>query len=135
MYQQVILIGHLGDDPELRTVTNATGEEIPVCSFRLAVNKRWLNREGEQDEQTTWFRVTAWRRQAEVAAQYLRQGRQVMVVGEIKPAHAYLNRLGEPAATLEVTAHSLKFLGMEQSDGEGTEPVQGRLLVETDIPF
>jgi single-strand DNA-binding protein len=132
MYQQIVLIGHLGDDPELRY----TADNVPVCSFRLAVNKQW-NREGEQGESTTWFRVTTWRRQAEVAAQYLRQGRQVMVIGEIKPSYAYLNRLGEPAATLEVTAHTVKFLGIDQGEEsmQAGEPVQGQLLAEADLPF
>jgi single-strand DNA-binding protein len=128
MYQQVILIGHLGDDPELRY----TAENVPVCSFRMAVNKQWVNRDGENASQTTWFRVTTWRRQAEVASQYLRQGRQVMVIGELKPPHAYLDKLGEPAATLEVTAHTVKFLGGEQDD-EPAGPVQGRLLADVEL--
>ncbi|HXF64977.1 MAG TPA: single-stranded DNA-binding protein [Caldilineaceae bacterium] len=130
MYQQIILIGHLGDDPELRH----TADNVPVCSFSLAVNKQW-NRDGEQGESTTWFRVTAWRRQAEVAAQFLRRGRQVLVIGEVKPPHAYLNRLGEPAASLEVTAQTLKFLGPDQDTELEATPVQGRLLAEADIPF
>lgn len=130
MYQQIILIGHLGEDPELRH----TADDVPVCSFSLAVNKQW-NRDGEQGESTTWFRVTAWRRQAEVAAQFLRQGRQVLVIGEVKPPHAYLNRLGEPAASLEVTAQTIKFLGPDQDAEPENAPVQGRLLAEADIPF
>lgn len=132
MYQQIILIGNLGDDPELRH----TGDNVPVCSFSLAVNRTW-KRDGERDEQTTWFRVTAWRKLAEVASQYLSQGRQVMVIGEVKPPSAYLNKRGEPAATLEVTAHSIKFLSSERGD-EGQEemvPVQGALLQEVDIPL
>lgn len=131
MYQQVLLIGRLGDDPELRY----TGDNVPVCTFRLAVNKQWTNAEGEASQQTTWFRVTAWRRQAEVAASYLRQGRQVLVVGEIKPPHIYLDRKGEPAATLDVTAHTLKFLGPDNlnPDEMETDPVQASLLA--DIPL
>jgi single-strand DNA-binding protein len=112
-----------------------------VCSFRLAVNKQWVNREGERDEQTTWFRVTAWRKLAEVVSQYLSQGRQVMVVGEVKPPSAYLNKRGEPAASLEVTAQSIKFQGSDHGEEEleaassTGAPVQGALLQEMDIPL
>ncbi len=137
MYQQIILIGNLGDDPELRH----TADEVPVCTFPLAVNKQWVGRDGEKNEQTVWFRVTTWRKQAEVVAQYLHQGRKVMVTGEIKPPRAYLNRSGEPAASLEVTAHTVKFLdgdlGSSAEDETGQEaalPVQGRLPVDVDIP-
>lgn len=130
MYQQVILVGRLGDDPELRY----TADNVPVCTFRLAVSKQWTTPEGEPSQQTTWFRISAWRRQAEVAADYLRQGRQVLVVGELKAPHIFLDRRGEPSATLDVTAHSLKFLG---SDSEREEPdveaIQGLLLA--DIPL
>lgn len=131
MYQQLLLVGRLGDDPELRY----TADNVPVCSFRLAVNKQWTSAEGEPAQQTTWFRVTTWRRQAEVAAGYLRQGRQVLVIGEIKPPHIYLDRKGEPAATLDVTAHTLKFLGADggHPDDLETDPVQGSLLA--DIPL
>lgn len=136
MYQQITLIGNLGDDPELRY----TGDDVPVCTFPMAVNKQWVGRDGEKGEQTVWFRVTTWRKQAEVVAQYLRQGRKVLVVGEVKPPRAYLNRQGEPAASLEVTAHTVKFLDMDagtspEDEAEQTvegAPVQGRLPV--DIP-
>ncbi len=130
MYQQVVLVGWLGDDPELRY----TADDVPVCTFRLAVSKEWTNAAGEPAQQTTWFRVTTWRRQAEVAASYLRQGRQVLVVGEIKPPYIYLDRRGEPAATLDVTAHTLKFLGPDSyADDLEDDPIQGSLLA--DIPL
>jgi single-strand DNA-binding protein len=138
MYQQIVLIGNLGDDPELRY----TAENVPVCTFRMAVNKQWIKRDGEKGEQTTWFRVTTWRKQAETVSEYLRQGRKVMVVGEVKPPNAYINKLGEPAASLEVTAHSVKFLDNDPEsfwDDEGFRdeadaPVQGRLPIEVEIP-
>jgi single-strand DNA-binding protein len=138
MYQQIMLIGNLGDDPELRY----TAGNLPVCTFRMAVNKQWVGSDGEKNEQTLWFRVSTWRKQAEVVSQYLRQGRKVLVIGEVKSPNAYINRHGEPAASLEVTAHSVRFLdidhGTAPDDDAGPEAavptVQGRLPVEMDIP-
>jgi single-strand DNA-binding protein len=146
MYQQIILIGNLGNDPELRHT--ATG--APICSFRLAVNKQWTTPEGEKREKTTWFRISAWQKQAELASQYLTKGRQVMVMGEVEEASTYTNKAGEPAASIEVTARAIKFLGGEHhsdSDEEtvfqaalpaqptGKKTPAKRQLAEADIPF
>ncbi len=106
MYQQLTLIGNLGSDPEMRNTANG----VPVCTFRLAVNKQWHGQDGEQKEKVTWFRVTAWQKLAEVVNEHLRKGRRVMVVGELENPQAYLNKAGEPAATNEVTARTVRFL-------------------------
>lgn len=142
MYQQLILIGNLGSDPELRH----TASGMPICSFRLAVNKRWTTQDGEKREKTTWFRVSTWQKQAELVNQYLTKGRQVMVIGEIEEASAYINKAGDPAASIEVTARLIKFLGGEHHSDEIDEetvvparangPVRaGRQWAEADIPF
>jgi single-strand DNA-binding protein len=89
-----------------------------VASFNLAVNKSHTSEDGQRRDETTWFKVTAWRKQAETVSQYLTKGRQVMVVGEVK-ASAYNNKAGQPAASLEVTAMTIKFLG---GRGESSEP-------------
>jgi single-strand DNA-binding protein len=132
MYQQITLVGNLGNDPELRTTPN----EIPVCNFSLAVHRQWTNRDGEQSEKTTWFRVTVWQRQAETVARYLRKGSRVLVVGEVEEANAYLNRDGEPAATLEVTGRMVKFLGgdnvQEEADSREEAPFA---MAGAEIPF
>ncbi len=106
MFQQLILIGNLGSDPELRYTADGT----PVTSFSVAVNRRWTKEDGSHGEETTWFRVSAWRRQAEVAAQYLKKGRQVMVVGRVS-ARAYTGTDGQLRASLDVTADNIKFIG------------------------
>ena len=146
MYQQIILIGNLGSDPELRHTASGT----PICSFRLAVNKHWTTQDGEKREKTIWFRVSTWQKQAEVVHQYLTKGRQVMVIGEVEEASAYVNKAGEPAASLEVTARLIKFLGGDNSgdhldnpvDSETVAPVRvngaarvSRQWAEADIPF
>lgn len=106
MYQQITLIGNLGSDPELRY----TASNVPVCSFRMAVQKQWQGQDGEQKEKVVWFRVTAWQKLAEVVSEHLSKGRRVMVVGEVENAQAYVSKTGELAATNEVTARTIRFL-------------------------
>ncbi len=110
MYQQITIVGNVGREPELKYLQNGTA----VCDFSVAVNKRFSSN-GEQREETTWFKVTCWRQLAEMVSQYLTKGQKVLVVGEIK-ASAYLDKSGQPAATLEITAQTFKFLS---SRGEG----------------
>jgi single-strand DNA-binding protein len=111
MYQSITILGNVGRDPELRYLQNG----VAVCDFSVAVNKRF-NVNGEQREETTWFRVTCWRQLAETVKQYLTRGRQVMIVGEVR-ATAYLDKSGQPAATLEITAQTIKFIGGRDGGG------------------
>lgn len=132
MYQKTLVIGHLGRDPEMRY----TPSGIPVTSFSVASTRKWTNANGELQEKTTWFRVTCWRKLAELTAQYLKKGRLVLVEGDID-ASAYTDREGSPRATLELTATGIKFLGGrgEGEAGGGAAPVEGVTVVEEDIPF
>ena len=114
MYQQITLIGNLGTDPEMRY----TPSGVPVASFSLAVNKTWTGQDGQRQDKTTWFRITTWRKQAEIVSQYLTKGRRVMVVGEVEEARAYADRDGNQRASLEVTAQIVKFLGNRGEDGD-----------------
>jgi single-strand DNA-binding protein len=103
-FQQVMIVGNIGKDAELRYTQNG----IPVCNFNVAVNTVYGTGETRQ-EKTTWFRVTLWRKMAETLSQYLVKGKQVMVVGTIA-ASAY-DAADGPRATLEITAESLQLLG------------------------
>ena len=142
MYQQIVLIGNLGNDPEMRY----TPSGVPVASFNLAVNKTWTNAEGQRQDKTTWFRVTTWRKNAEIASQSLTKGRQVLVVGELEDARAYTDRDGNLRASLEVTAQTIKFLsrGAEGAGGDHAGAVSASMpsnrndsgpVGEEDIPF
>ena len=134
MFQQVILTGNLGDDPTMRYTPGGT----PVASFSLAVNKAWTTQDGKREEKTTWFRVTVWRKQAEMVSQYLTKGRQVLVVGEMQEAHAWSDKEGNPRATLEVTAQFVKFLGSKGENGNGAADAPQETGDEEDtepIPF
>ncbi len=116
MYQQITLVGNLGQDPEMRY----TPSGVPVTSFSLAVNKRWTNQEGQQQDKTTWFRVTTWRKQAEVVSQYLTKGSRVLVVGEVDEARPWTDRDGNNRASLEVTANQVRFMSGRNEDTGGS---------------
>jgi single-strand DNA-binding protein len=75
---KAILMGRLTKDPEMRTTTN----QVPVCSFTLAVDRRFKNAAGER--QTDFIPIVAWRQQAEFAAKYFHKGSKMVVVGSIQ---------------------------------------------------
>lgn len=131
MYQRTIVVGHLGRDPEMRYTQDGT----PVTSFSVATSRRWTDREGQPREETTWFRVSAWGRQAEICNQYLSKGRLVLVEGTVN-ASAWKGRDGEPRASLELHAARVVFLG---GRGEAAEPgpaaPSDETTLEDEIPF
>jgi single-strand DNA-binding protein len=137
MYQQITLVGNLGNDPELRL----TPSGVSVANFSLAVNRTWTGQDGQRQDKTLWFRVTAWRKHAETVGQYLTKGQRVLVIGEIEEARAYTDREGNLRAALEVTAQTIKFLSAKGETGEptgpasATEAVKGISGDEADIPF
>ena len=96
MYQQITLIGNLGRDPEMRY----TPSGVAVTSFSVAVSRRWTGQDGQQQEKTVWFRVTAWRKLAETASQYLTKGSKVLIVGTIEEPQAYIDQEGQPRASI-----------------------------------
>src|SRR5215510_14133012 len=110
-WNKIILVGYLGRDPELRYTPDGT----PVCDFSVATTERRKDRSGEMQDLTTWFRVTAWRRLAEVAGQYLAKGKQVYVEGRLLQRE-YQDRDGNTRYTLEVTASDIQFLGARGED-------------------
>lgn len=119
MYAKTVVVGHLGKDPEMRY----TSSGVPVTSFNVATTRKWTNANGEPQEKTTWFRVTCWRKLAELAQQYLQKGRLVLVEGDVE-ASAFTDKEGNPRASLELTATTVKFLG-GRSDGSGPGPGAG----------
>lgn len=139
MYHKIIIVGNLGRDPEMRYTPDGT----PVTSFSVATNRRWTGSDGQQQEETVWFRVTAWRRMAEVCNQYLQKGRQVLIEGQLKPdenggPRVWTGNDGVARASYEVTALTVKFLG---GRGEGPSPEapgayeEGPPEPEEEIPF
>jgi single-strand DNA-binding protein len=121
-FNKIIVVGNLGRDPELRYTPQGT----PVCSFSLATNERRKDRTtGENNDITTWFRVTLWGRQAETASQYLTRGRPVYIEGRLR-VEEWTDRDGKPRHTLEVHATDMQFIGGGGRPEEGGAPAPAR---------
>lgn len=112
MFQQITLVGNLGRDPEMRY----TPSGVPVASFSVATSRRFQGQDGQWQEKTIWFRVTAWRKNAENVSQYLTKGSKVLIIGEVEEPRPWTDKEGNTQASLEVTAQTIKFLS---GRGEG----------------
>lgn len=139
-FNRITIVGYLGRDPELRYTPDGT----PVCDFSVATTERRKDKSGEPQDITTWFRVTVWRKQAELAGQYLAKGRQVYVEGRLIQKE-YQDRDGNTRYTLEVTASDVQFIGSRGDDSPSvreepatrshTQHAAAAPVTEDDIPF
>jgi single-strand DNA-binding protein len=105
-FNKITIVGYLGRDPELRYTPQGTA----LCKMSIATTEKRKNVTGESEEHTTWFRVTAWGRQAELANEYLAKGRQVYVEGRLR-LEEYTDREGQKRFSAEVSATEIQFLG------------------------
>lgn len=105
---KIIIIGNLTKDPETRVIQSGKS----VCSFDVAVN----DRRGGQDN-TTYFRVSAWEKIGEICQRYLSRGKKVMVSGSVN-ARAYTKSDGSVAASLEINANDIEFLSPAGQEGQ-----------------
>jgi single-strand DNA-binding protein len=115
---KVILVGNLGRDPETRYTPNGTMN----VQFSLAVSRRFRDSSGQDQDRTTWFRVTAWGKLAETVDRlsqsgYLAKGKQVYVEGRLE-SREYKDQQGETRFSLDVNATELQLLG-SRGDAEG----------------
>lgn len=115
---KVTIIGNLGRDPETRYTPSGTLN----VQFSVAASRRWRDAQGQEQENTTWFRVTAWGRLAETMVNLsergaLAKGRQVYVEGRIE-AREFTGNDGQVRTSLDVTASEVQLLGNRQ-DGQG----------------
>lgn len=111
---KVILIGHLGRDPE-KKYTNAE-TPLAITNFTVATNRVRNDRDGNRQEETEWHRVVSFGRLAEIAADYLTKGRQVYVEGRLQ-TRSWEDQQGQKRYMTEVVAENLVFLG--RGDGPG----------------
>ena len=110
-FQTVIVVGHLGRDPELSYTP--TGQA--VCHFSMATSRKYTTGEGRQVDETTWFRVTVWGKQGENVSEYLSKGSQVLVEGRLRPdergnPRTFQRQDGTTGASFELTAFTVRFL-------------------------
>ncbi len=108
---KVILVGHLGKDPEVRHLDG----NVSVASFPLATSESY-NKDGKRIEQTEWHNIVMWRGLAEVAAKYLQKGKLVYIEGKLR-TRSYEDREGHKKYSTEIVAENFTLLG-RKSDFE-----------------
>jgi single-strand DNA-binding protein len=119
---KVILIGRLGQDPELKYTGSGSG----VCNFSVATNESWTDKNGQRQERTEWHRVVVWGKQAELCAQYLSKGREAYLEGKLQ-TRKWQDQQGQDRYTTEVVAQSVRFLGgaQQRSADQGADQSYG----------
>lgn len=127
MYQHTVIVGRIGRDPESRFTPQ--GQQVTTLS--VAVDDGYTDGAGQRQERTTWFRVSVWGKQAEACNQYLAKGRMVLIEGKVS-ARGYLDKSGQPAASLELRASNVRFL--DKADGGASAPA-GAPAQDEAIPF
>ena len=138
MYQKLVIVGNRGTDPEMRYT--AAGQA--VTNFSVATNRRYTSSDGNQVDETTWFRVSVWGKQAETTNQYLKKGNKVLVEGRLNPDREtggpkiWTRQDGTSAASFEMTADVVRFLTprAEAESGYSADSAQG-ISEPEDIPF
>jgi len=134
-YHTIIIVGHLGRDPEMRYTPSGQ----PVTSFSVATSRSYTNQSGEKVDETVWFRVTAWGKLAETTNQYLKKGRQVLVEGRLQAdknggPRVFQRQDGTSGASFEVTAQTVNFLS-SRTDSGGDSMAGDTGDMQDDIPF
>tara|TARA_B100000029_G_scaffold486656_1_gene541246 strand:- start:6230 stop:6694 length:465 start_codon:yes stop_codon:yes gene_type:complete len=115
-YNKVILVGNLTRDPELRHIPSGTA----VTDLGLAVNRTWTDRNTNQrNEETTFVDVTCWGRTAEIACEYLRKGRPVLVEGRLQMDEWNDRETGAKRTKLKVVCDNMQMLGSRNEGNSG----------------
>jgi len=107
---KVILVGRLGQDPEVRYTPDGTA----VANFTIATSDEWKDKtSGEKRERTEWHRIVAWRKLGEICGEYLSKGRQVYIEGKLQTRS--WEKDGVTRYTTEIVASDVQFLGGRDS--------------------
>jgi single-strand DNA-binding protein len=110
---KVILVGHLGKDPEVRHLEGG----VTVASFPLATSETF-NKDGRKIEQTEWHNIVMWRGLADVASKYLQKGKLVYIEGKLR-TRSFEDREGHKKYTTEVVAENFTMLGRKSDFDNG----------------
>lgn len=112
---KVILVGHLGKDPETRYMPNGDA----ITNATLATSESWKDKQtGEKKEQTEWHRLVFYRKLAEIAGQYLRKGSLIYIEGSLK-TRKWQDKDGQDRYTTEITVNEMTMLGGRGDAGGG----------------
>ena len=103
---KVLLIGNLGQDPEVKFLPNGNA----VCNFSIATTEKWKRKDGSDNEKTEWHRIVIFGKLAEIAGQYLKKGKQVYIEGKIQ-TRQWEDKDGNKRYTTEIVANQMTMLG------------------------
>ncbi len=118
---KVIIVGTLGADPETRYTASGSA----ITSMRLATNESWTDKQtGQKQERTEWHRVKMFGRLAEIAAEYLRKGKQVYVEGSLR-TDKYTDKDGIERYSTDIVANDMQMLGGAGGEGGGMRGGEG----------
>lgn len=137
MYHTLIIVGNLGRDPEMRYTPSGQA----VTNFSVATNRQYTASSGETVKETTWFRISAWGRQAEICNQYLRKGSKVLIEGRLVPDQAtggprtWQRQDGTTTASYEVNANTVRFLSTREETEMLASSFGDEADSDEDIPF
>ena len=133
---KVILLGHLGKDPEIRYTPSGKA----VASFSLATSEIWKDKDGQKQESTEWHNIQVWGRLAEICGEYLKKGSQIYLEGRSK-TESWEDRDGVKRYTTKVIMADLQMIGSLGCKKEGKKEAQGAdsgfvsNYPDDDIPF
>jgi single-strand DNA-binding protein len=124
---KVILVGNLGRDPETRYTTGGDA----VTNIRVATTDTWKDKNGDKQEKTEWHTVVFFGRQAEIAGEYLKKGRQVYVEGRLQ-TRKWQDKEGQDRYTTEIVADRMQMLGSREGSGApvAAEPAERNSAAE-----
>jgi single-strand DNA-binding protein len=111
---KAMLIGNVGQDPEIRTIPNGAR----VAQFSVATSRRWNDKSGQQQEKTEWHRIVAWEKLVEIIERYVKKGDRIYVEGEIE-YRQYQDKDGVTKYTTEIRAREVVLLGSKGDGGGG----------------
>jgi single-strand DNA-binding protein len=111
---KVMIIGHLGRDPEMRYTPSGR----PVTTFTVATSRSWNTVDGERHSETEWFNIVAWGNLAEICKQYLTKGQQVYIEGRLQ-TRRWEDKEGNKHSSVEVVANEMMMLGDRREAGTG----------------
>jgi single-strand DNA-binding protein len=128
---RVTLIGHLGQDPELRHLPNS-GQS--VASFSIATDEAYTDKQGQRQERVDWHNIVVFGKAAESCKEYLKKGREVYIEGRLRIREFEAKDNGGKRQRAEIIANRVQFLGARPAEAKATAEVEGDLASD-DAPF
>lgn len=134
MINKAILIGNLGNDPEIRYTQAGTA----VASFTMATAEKWKDQNGEWQERTEWHRIVCWGKLADTCGEHLQKGSKIYLEGKIQ-TRKWQDQNGNDRYTTEIVGREIKFLSprseSQQSSGGYQDPPYPSGGMGEDVPF